>query len=182
MALPASITRSTVTVLVPGVVALAPWLLALVQHTDATLGFNDYPTLAHAVFISAVIVAGTICEGFGTFLESTWDRKREEELEVREHWYAYLSKGFDKEPVAYRYLSRLVTTMYFELAMFFAVPSFVIGAGCLAFLRFPTYFWLELAVVLTLAGGAMAFFSWQAHITHEVICTTRREVMRRIAG
>lgn len=181
MDIPTNITRSTLTVLVPGFVAIAPWLLALVQHTDATLGFKDYPTLAHLALLSSAIVAGALCEGLGTWLESSWDKSREDELEVSEHWYAYLSRPFEREPVGYRYLSRLATAMYFELSMFFAAPSFVIGAGFLAFLRFPELFWLELGATLILIAVTMAFFSWQAHNTHKVICTTRREIMLRVS-
>lgn len=180
MEIPTNITRSTLTILVPGMVAIAPWLLALVQHTDATLGFHDYATLAHAALLSTVIVVGVLCEGFGTWLESSWDKSREEELEVSAHWYAYLSRSLEREPVGYRYLSRLATAMYFELSMLFAAPSFVIGAGVLGYLRFPELFWLELAATLILAGGSVVFFSLQAHNTHKVICTTRREIMRRV--
>jgi len=180
MDIPTNITRSTLTVLVPGMIAIAPWLLALVQHTDATLGFKDYPTLAHAALFSSVIVAGVLCEGLGTWLESFWDKSRESEFEVSEHWYAYLSRSFESEPVGYRYLSRLATAMYFELSMFFAAPSFIIGAGVLSYLRFPELIWLEIGATFILAGGAMVFFSRQAHDTHKVICTTRREIMRRV--
>jgi len=72
--------------------------------------------------------------------------------------------------------------MYFELSMFFAAPSFIVGAGVLAFLRFPEFFWLELGATVVLVAGSMAFFYWQAHDTHKVICTTRREIMRRIGS
>lgn len=182
MEIPTNITRSTLTVLVPGMIAITPWLLALVQHTDATLGFKEYPTLAHAALLSAVIVAGTLCEGLGTWLETSWDKSREDELEVAEHWFVYLSRTLDREPVGYRYLSRLATAMHFELSMFFAAPLFIIGAGVLTSLRFPNLFWLEFSATLMLVGGAMAFFSWQAHSTHKVICTTRREIMRRVGS
>ena len=72
------------TVFVPGIVAISPWLLALVQHTDATLGFKEAPTLAHTLLFAVVAVVGTICQGFGTFVERTWDRDREKDLQVTE--------------------------------------------------------------------------------------------------
>ena len=40
--MPASLDRVVLTVLVPGLVTITSWLLALVQHTDATLGFKEY--------------------------------------------------------------------------------------------------------------------------------------------
>ena len=181
MEFPTSLTRSTVTVAVPGIVALSPWVLALVQHTDATLGLKEHPTLGHAFFFAAVVVVGTICEGIGTYIESKWDTERDETLEVQKYWFHYLSSVLEKEPVGYRYLSRLVTAMYFELSMVTAVPVFAVGAGTLAALRFPVSFWGIVGATLLLAGGAAVFFGWQASQTHQVICTTRREVLKRCA-
>jgi len=178
--IPTSLTRSTTTILVPGIVALTPWVLALVQHTSATLGFKDYPTIAHTIFLAAVIVVGTLCEGLGTFLEASWDKGRESEFQVQENWYAYLARCVDREPVGYRYLSRLVTAMYFELSMLFAVPSFVVGCAYLAYRRFPDNAPLWVAVGSIGVGVSVAFFGWQARATHGVICATRRELVQRM--
>src|SRR5687767_13785883 len=94
---PVNLTRSILTVLVPGIVAMSPWLLALVQHTSATLGFKEYQTLAHAGLFAAAIVVGTLCQGFGSFLERQWDKDLNKELEVNENWYAYLARPLDHE-------------------------------------------------------------------------------------
>lgn len=179
MAIPTTLTRSTITILVPGTVALSPWLLLLVQHTSATLGYKEYATLANAMVLAAVIVTGSICEGLGTFIELNWDCRRESELEIKENWHKYLSKVFDKEPVGFRYLSRLVTTMYFELSMLVATPLFLLGSGVLAYLRFPQQVWLTAISALLASIGSAGFFLWQASQTHRVICETRREVMQR---
>ena len=108
MDIPTNLTRSTVTVLVPGIVALSPWVLALVQHTDATFGFKGYPTLAHSLFFASVIVVGVVCDGLGSYIEARWDGRRNSELEVEENWYKYLSTVLEHEPVGYRYLSDLL--------------------------------------------------------------------------
>jgi hypothetical protein len=100
VAIPTTLSRSTVTILVPGTVALSPWLLLLVQHTSATLGYKDYATLANAMVLAGVIVTGSICEGLGTFVELHWDCKRESELEIKENWHKYLSKVLTKNPSA----------------------------------------------------------------------------------
>lgn len=179
MAIPTALTRSTVTILVPGTVALSPWLLLLVQHTSATLGYKEYATLANAMVLAAVIVTGSICEGLGTFIELNWDCKRESELDIKENWHKYLSRVFEKEPVGFRYLSRLVTTMYFELSMLVATPFFLAGSGVLAYLRFPQHAWLAAITALAASIVSAWFFWWQASKTHRVICETRREIMRR---
>jgi hypothetical protein len=178
--LPLTATRSVLTVFVPGVVAISPWLLALVQHTSATLGFEEAPTLAHTMLFAVVVVVGTVCQGFGSYMESAWDKQRDAELQVTENWYAYLARPLEHEPVGYRYLSRLVTTMYFELSMAFALPFFVAGAFVLAILRFPNFYWLAATIATILFPTTIGFFCWQASDTHRRICETRREIVRRL--
>jgi hypothetical protein len=178
---PTTLSRSLLVILIPGAIAVAPWLLMLVQYTSATLGFDDYTSLGNAVLFAAAAVSGTILEEFGSFIEVRWDREREKTLDVKENWYRYLARGFDHEPVGYRYLSRLATTLYFELSMMFATPIFIAGATILAALRFHGFdFWIAVAGVASFIA-AFIFFRWQARCTHETICTTRAELNRRLS-
>ncbi|RDI96798.1 hypothetical protein DVT68_20045 [Dyella solisilvae] len=177
IAIPTTITRSVLTVLVPGLVAVAPWLLALVQHTQATFGFDKYPTLAHLMLFASIVVTGSIFEGIGSLFESRWDGKLAGEMDVEGDWFAYLANK--QSPVGHRYLSRLVTTLYFELAMVFAAPTFVAGAMTLTTLRFPSLpWWIHLLFVVTGLAVA-AYFYWQASKTHRALCVTRRELRSR---
>lgn len=174
-----TLTRSLLTILVPGIVAISPWLLALVQNTSATLGFDKYPSLANALVFAAAAVVGSVCEGFGTTVEAGWDKEREGEYSIKENWHAYLAHRFETEPVGYRYLSRLVTALYFELSMLFAVPSFLFGGFILASLRFPEQ-WIVFALLTLLALVASGYYlHWQARCTHRVLCETRQELNRR---
>ncbi len=180
--MPMTLTRSLLTVLIPGLVAIAPWLLVLVQNTSATLGFDKYTTLANALVFATAAVVGALCETAGTSFEVKWDKERETDYSVKENWYTYLSTILDKEPVGYRYLSRLVTALYFELSMLIAVPTFVIGSCVLASLRFPDL-WCPIAIVSLLAAVVSGFFFHrQARCTHLVICETRLELNRRVAA
>ncbi|QGW63979.1 hypothetical protein GOY17_03020 [Lysobacter soli] len=179
--MPMTLSRSVLTVLIPGLIAICPWLLAIVQYTSATLGFDKYTTLANALVFCAAAVVGSICERIGTSLESRWDKERDGELQVSDQWYTYLAHTLDKEPVGFRYLSRLVTSLYFELGMFVAGPSFVAGVTVLASLRFP-----EWSVILGIVGLALVvcagfFFHGQARDTHLLLCRTRVELNRRLA-
>lgn len=122
--MPTTLTRSLLTVLIPGLVAVAPWLVWLVQYTSATFGANENAVLANALIFALVVVAGSTCEGLGTYLEHRWDRQLEATHQVQEHWIRYLSYSGEREPVAFRYLSRLVTTLYFELSMLFCHAGF----------------------------------------------------------
>jgi hypothetical protein len=85
--MPATLTRSLLAVLVPGLVAVAPWLLTLLQHTRATLGLDQYPVVAYALLFACVTVVGTIFEGIATWVEIRWDKERESEFAVQENCY-----------------------------------------------------------------------------------------------
>ncbi|MEO8379092.1 MAG: hypothetical protein ABI779_05470 [Acidobacteriota bacterium] len=180
--MPTDLSRSALTILIPGAVAVAPWLLALVQYTRATLGFDSYTSLGNLVLFGAAAVVGTILQEFGSFVEVRWDREREDALAVHENWYSYLSRILEHEPVGYRYLSRLATTLYFELSMMFATPTFLAGATLLAMLRFPgSRMWIVIAGIVTL-GVSVLFFRWQARETHKTLCETRRELNKRLTN
>lgn len=137
--MPTTLTRSLLVVLLPGVVTVSPWLLALALYTEATLGLDDYPALGHALLFACVAVVGSIFEDLGTHIEVHWDRRRETEYSLKDNWYAYLAHKFEAEPVGFKYMARLATTLYFELSMAFAAPTFMAGAGVLAASRFPDY-------------------------------------------
>lgn len=181
MQMPMTLSRSLLTVIVPGTIALSPWALLLVQYTDATLGFDTNPTIAHTLYLSGIVVAGVLCETMGTILESRWDgAQKNRRLNIQANFYDYLAKVLPAEPVAYRYISRLVTAMYFELAMVFAMPSFIGGGALLAVSRFPE---LKCMIVLMSAIAAAAtffFFLLHARTTHRVINITRYEVLKRM--
>lgn len=174
--MPTTLTRSLLTVLIPGLVAVAPWLVWFVQYTSATFGADESAVLANALIFALVVVAGSTCEGLGTYLEHRWDGKLESEYQVQEHWIRYLSYAGEREPVAFRYLSRLVTTLYFELAMLFATPSFVAGATLLAAMRFAHMrWWIALAGTL-IALAFILYFRYQARQTHEGMCKVRKAI------
>lgn len=177
--MPLTLTRSILTVLLPGLIAVSPWLLWLVKYTGATLGFDSNVTLAHALIFAMAAVVGSLCEMAGTWMECVWDKRREERFQIEENWYVYLSRQFEREPVGYRYISRLVTAMYFELSMLFAVPIFSIGGTLLSVLRFPEY---RCPLIFLGAGTVIfsaIFFYWQASSTHKVLCKARAEINKR---
>lgn len=178
--MPTTLSRSLLVVLIPGIVAVAPWLLALVQHTEATLGLNSFPSLGNVLVFAAAAVVGSVFEGMGTVLEVRWDEEREQSFQVSENWFEYLSNAVPREPVGYRYLSRLATTMYFELSMLFAAPLFVAGTATLAALRFPQLNMCMVFAGVVAALTAIAYFRWQARATHATLCEARRQINRRI--
>lgn len=174
--MPTTLTRSLMTVLVPGLVAVAPWLVWFVQHTSATFGADESAVLANALIFALVVVAGSICEGLGTYLECRWDKSLESEYQVEEHWIRYLSYAGAREPVAFRYLSRRVTTLYFELAMLFATPSFVAGVTLLAVMRFTHLRWWLVLIGIVVAVASAWYFHFQASQSHRSMCKVRKDI------
>ncbi len=180
--MPMTLTRSILTILIPGLIAISPWMLLLVQHTSATLGFGEFTTLANALVFASAAVVGTFFEAQGSNLEVAWDKERDAAHQVKENWFNYLSRVVENEPVGYRYLSRLATTLYFELAMIYATPIFVFGAVILAAVRFPDFALVLFIAGLTLAVVSGFYFHRQARCTHDVLCETRKELNARAAS
>jgi hypothetical protein len=135
----------------------------------------------NALLFALVVIVGSVFEGLGSRAEVRWDKEREEQFSVQENWYKYLAQTPKTEPVGHRYISRTVTTMYFELAMSIAGPSMVLGIG--AILIAPNsgcWVWMG-AGFLVIAGVAGWFFQAQARDSHEILCRVRMELARRLA-
>lgn len=116
--MPLTLTRSLLVVLVPGIVAATPWLVWIVKEWEnAAKLYQEFPNLVTALLFAIVVVLGSIFEGISSLLEVRWDREREIKFEVKKHWYAYLARICPTEPVGHNYMSRMATTLYFELAM-----------------------------------------------------------------
>jgi hypothetical protein len=176
--MPLTLSRSLLVVLIPGVVASSPWLLMLLGVPEIKLLYATFELPVTFVMLAIVVIAGSVCEGLGTHLEARWDEVREKEYEIEENWQKYLARQFPNEPVGYRYMSRLATTLYFELSMMLAVPLFAIGAA-LHLGRTLTSCWPSLIVLIFGAVG-VAYFYWQGSSSHRVLCKTRRELNRRL--
>ena len=181
--MPVNLTRSILAIIIPGGVAVAPWLV-LVHRAWPSFSnlYGEFPLLVNGVIFGVVVVLGTIFETFGSSKEVRWDKELEEELSVTENWYQYLARMVDPEPVAHRYISRLVTSMYFELTMTFATMMFALGASVIAFFSDSR---LNVLAGIGLIGAGLLFsvyFENQAKKTHRALCETRKDLNERIDG
>ena len=174
--MPMTLSRSVLTILIPGLIAICPWLLVIAPNPPAMGVFDKYGTLANALVFCTATVAGSIFERWGAWLESLWDKQHEAEHNVKENWIKYLCHQVDKEPVAFRYLSRLKTSLYLELGMLFAAPLFFVGSGEI----FRTAWCYSPSMASGAAVGAAIYFYTQARDTHLLLCTTRAEVNARL--
>lgn len=181
--MPLNLTRSFLSVILPGAVATAPWLLyGAIILAPLRESYSQFGFLYNATAFGIAVVVGAIFEGFGSYIEKLWDRRIGREARpsaagenwVDADWIAYLaSNPAGGEPVAYRYFSRKVTTLYFELGMMMAVPVCLVGVGVIA-----SELGYQCAIVTSVLGAFMAvmIFGWFARDTHEVLCHTRARV------
>ena len=181
--LPITPTRFLVAVLIPGIISVSPWLILLAEQWPQAREFYErYPVLGNALLLSVVIVSGSVIEGVGSYIEAAWDDARQREFAVRDNWYAYLAQDSHPEPVGHRYISRLATSMYFELGMMVSTPVLLSGIVAIGF-------WTELRIpigvtvlLLALAGIATWFFRKAARDSHLALCTVRKELVARRAA
>ena len=181
--MPLTLTRSLLTVILPGIVATAPWLLLMGMLSLELQKWylqNAFPV--HVAAFAIAVMLGGLFEGIGTYIECKWDTKKGCGLEPRieklkenwilRDWYTYLARSFGSEPVAYRYLSRKVTTLYFEFGMMMAAPIGALGLAALVCRIFPKMCWVA-ALIGVLAVVLGVLFYRFARDTHEVLYETR---------
>jgi hypothetical protein len=178
--MPLTLTRSLLVVLVPGIVGVAPWLLFAVRSwPDLKTTYAQYTVPANAILFAVVVLLGSVFEGLATIVEVRWDKEREKAQSVKESWYAYLARTCP-EPPGHRYLSRMFTTLYFELTMLSASVVFLIGAAVLVWLSNVDQPLRWSLSILGIAVAAVLYFRWQARSSHLVLCEVRRELAARL--
>jgi len=184
--MPMTLTRSFFAVILPGVVAVAPWALYGLQEISGLAGlYKEYTAPVQICAFSLVVVVGGVIEALGTYMEKMWDVRaaagpEPSEIEnwLDKDWYDYLAKRFgDNEPVAYRYLSRKVTELYFELGLMVAAPIGLLGI--LLILRSHTSS-MVLCLSLMLVPILVIVFWRFARDTHEVLYDARYRIVRRL--
>jgi hypothetical protein len=179
--MPLTLSRSLIVVLVPGIVAIAPWTFLFAMNAPRTTSVYDtHQAAGNALLFALVVIVGSVFEGLGTHLEVWWDNQREKEFEVQENWYVYLAQTPSAEPVGFRYLSRSVTTMYFELSMVFASLFMLVGGAVI----FTTLDWEWANWIASILGLFALLLPWffyaQAHDSHKNLCKVRRELAKRL--
>jgi len=141
--------------------------------------YKAYASLFNASLLGAAVIVGSIIEGSLSHLEVRWDKAREKEYNVRENWFSYLALQCATEPVGFRYISRMFTTMYFELSMMVAAPIALVGVAVLAYEHLPSHRCLAAISFVALAAAAVWFLFREAKNTHEVLCEARKEINGR---
>lgn len=179
--MPLDLTRSFLTIILPGVVAIAPWMLLIVAANPAAGElYENWEIPFQVVAFAFAVAVGAVIECFGSWFECKWDKAIANEDEPRapeswvdRDWHNYLGQEFgDKEPVVYRYLSRKVTTLYFEIGMMCAVPISLLGVGVLVLAQGDWHWCAPLLAAIAAVALFILFYGFSKD-THRVLCITR---------
>lgn len=177
------IFRPFASVIVPGSIAVTPYVLLLSHFVPATGTFF----LAHSnAFIAAMLVVivatGFLLENLGSQIECFIDRKLLKKYPDRETvWYAYLRLKISDEYVGQRYLRTLVLRLKFELSMVPALILFGIALYCLncIYLIWSMY---TLSVILILIVGLICWLLCESQNGAKLLGTVRKELVAEVRG
>jgi len=178
-----TITRSILVVFLPGIVAIMPFILMLlVQYPVLANLYKEYFYVFNVVLAGSAVIVGSIIEGSVSHIEAKWDTRLNDSLSVEENWYQYLSLSIENEPVGFRYISRMATTMYFELGMMCSAPIFCLGVVTNLYINAGTQYATYNAFLILASLITTGFFYLQAKTTHKVLCKARKEINTRLAN
>jgi len=175
--------RPLATLVVPGGVAIGPYVLVAGYYfPGVTLFWRDHPSAFVAILVICIVAVGLIVEDLGAFIERDfWDSKLAKDNEDHsDHWEQYLKLRLNDEIVGQRYLRTLLTRMKFELAM---VPAFFFfWCGLLWLNRLydlwrPSRFALLSGVLLILT----IYLLLESYRSASVMSTTRTLIVQAVA-
>jgi hypothetical protein len=178
-ALKDDVFRPLATTIVPGTLAIAPYILVSAVYVPQIEQFwNDHPNAFAAAIAVIVIAAGLICEDIGSEIEAGWIDKRmkRRDPEFQTRWQRYLTLELDEHLVGRKYLKSLVLRFKFELAMIPALISLMVGLNWLNVLRLYLW-WQNLLVVDGFILVSVGYFVYEAHQGAKVLDGVREQIL-----
>ena len=180
------VLRPIITLVVPGTIAVGPYVLVLGEYLPGVANFwTVHPTAFTVLLVMVVLAAGFVIDDISSFIESeVWDRWLDNKVPRGEHkknWDAYLKLELDDQLIGQRYLRTRLTQMKFELAMAVALPIFWSG---LLWLQLLHSMWSRsgfIVVSVALLGGA-ALFLWTSWESAKLLSSTRKRILEAFEG
>jgi hypothetical protein len=156
--------RPLATVLLPGAIAIAPYVLLVNFYNPPIERFwHDYPGLFSAITIGAALSVGMILENLGSRIESElWDVLVSKETDChQEDWYRFLALAPTQERIGHRYLRTITLRMKFELG--FGLALFVMWFGMLWLDAARTLWAYDTVILLSAIVLALsAYLLWES--------------------
>ena len=178
------VLRPITTWVIPGSIAIAPYVLVLAFHVPQVASFlKASPSAAAAVITICVLSAGLILDNFGSSIESGWwDRLLQRRYPNHlNDWHRYLKLRINDEIIAHRYLKTILMRMKFELSMAPALLIFWIG---LSWLNWIYGIWLVRGFVFItiLIFAGVLYFLRSSYTSARVLSRLRAAILDVIDG
>lgn len=177
------VLRPVTTLIVPGTIAVGPFVLILGDYVPAIANFwNDHPSAFSVLIVLAILAAGFIIDDLGAEIEVlAWDRLLcKNDKSHNKNWSEYLKLQLNDELVGQRYLRTKFTQLKFELAM---GPSLVIFWAGLLWLQVLHKMWsaIGFALVTLLLFMGAGYLLWESWRTAQVLSKTRKLILEAVA-
>ena len=180
--LKSEIFRPLVTIVVPGSIAISPYLFITIQYfPELTKFWNDNSSVFIWILFILVLAIGLILEDIGSLIEQLlWSNliKRKDEKYLNE-WDQYLQLYLKDEMVGQRYLRTILVRMKFELSM---APALFIALVGFAWLSRITNIWSTISSILVSIGiGVLGLYLlWESYLGAKLLGNTRRIILEGV--
>jgi hypothetical protein len=182
-ALKTEVFRPLTTVIVPGALALGPFMLLAMHFMPALQAFWAASPIGVAVLLAILVLsAGLILENIGGYIELLWDALLNRKDPTRpDAWRQYLSLRIQDEFIGQRYLRTVHLRFKFELAMCPALLFFGAGLvwanGVFGFWQAPASVWIYLVVLTT-----FLFLLYESYNSACVLGTLHQLIIEAVAA
>ncbi len=169
--------RPLATILVPGFLASAPFLL-IVANTFAVdpLSVMDRRPVPAATLIFVIsLIAGFVLENLGSLYEHfVIDKLLPKKFpHFKRVWHSYLRMRIKHEVIGQRYLQTIRIRLKFELAMAPALVLLAIGVACLNWSNNVWKWWPTFHVFVFMVLAVLAYLLYEAYRSAFVLAETR---------
>jgi hypothetical protein len=173
------IFRPLVPVVVPGFVAIAPFVIVAGHYIPAIPKFwNDHDSAFVAVFSVIVLAVGLILEGLGAFIESGIldGTLGKDNPDHAAEWDEYLQLRLKDEMIAQRYLRTVLVHLKFELSMIPALALLLVG---LLWIDNIYRVWSDEATlwIIGIVAALIWYLAWQSTQSAGTLARTRRLIL-----
>jgi hypothetical protein len=170
--------KPLVTLLVPGAIAVGPYVLVAHGRIPACETFwKEHSVAFVSVVLIGVIAAGLVLENIGSRIESGWDKLLGRKIKgFEDDWHAYLRLRNTDDVVGQRYLRTILTRMKFELSAAPALVFHIFGMVWVKWL-FDVPGWLDLIIIILFLIVLTIYLVWESFSSAKVLAKVRADII-----
>jgi hypothetical protein len=168
------------TIVIPGTVAIGPFILIAVARSSALNSFMEHHEVSFGTLvIFAAVATGLILEDLGAGLEGLWDKIQSDSENNKGIWFEYLRTAFVHEPVGHRYLRSIVLRMKFGLSFGISLVPMFIGLVWLNSI-IPFAFWGVLGKIGAVVLVAVIYVLHESYQSSVLLSELRQEILKSV--